>query len=146
VGCYGAEHFAQSHHDELCRPVWLTLDTVGSVGACPTYLTEETFLLRVPSDPDLLAVAGRVARRHPDLNVRGTAFRGAYTEGSVGAKHGFRVLTVTSVSITGGLTEWHRPTDVMRNVDLDTVERTEMFVWELLKELDRLAGASAERR
>jgi hypothetical protein len=37
------------------------------------------------------------------------------------------------------LPEWHRPTDVVDNVDPDTVERTEKFVWKLLKEIDQKA-------
>jgi hypothetical protein len=69
--------------------------------------------------------------------------QGAYTEGSIGAKHGFRVLTLTSVSSEGSLSEWHRSTDVVQKVDPDTVERTEMFLWEFLQELDRQAGESA---
>jgi len=63
--------------------------------------------------------------------------RGAYTEGSIGAKYGFRVLSLGSNRRDGVLPEWHRPTDIVANVDPDVVARTEKLVWELLQEMDK---------
>jgi hypothetical protein len=140
VGCYGADAFARAHREELVRASWVVLDTVGSAGAGPTYLTRETFLLSAPSDPGLLALADRVASRHPELGALGRIFQGAYTEGSIGAKYGFRVLTLTSLSAEGSLAQWHRPTDVADSVDPDVVRRSERFLWEFLQEFDRQAG------
>ncbi len=143
VGCYGADAFARAHREKLGRAAWITLDSVGSAGADPTYLTRETFLLTATSDPGLLALADRVASRHPELGAYGRAFRGAYTEGSIGVKHGFRVLTLISLPPDGLLREWHRPTDVVDNIDPDVVERTEIFLWECLQELDRQVSDDA---
>lgn len=140
VGCYGADAFAQTHRDELGRAAWITLDSVGGAGAGPAYLARETFLLTTPSDPDLLALADQISARHPELDAYAHTFSGAYTEGAIGAKHGFRVLTLVSHRRDGVLPEWHRPTDVVENVDADVVERTETFLWELLQEIDRQAG------
>jgi len=136
VGCYGAEAFAQAHRDELGRAVWIAVDSVGGKGAGPAYLTSETFLLTTHSDPDLLALAERVAARHPELDAYAHRFKGAYTEGAIGGKYGFRVLTLVGHRRDGKLPEWHRPTDVVENVDPGTVERTEAFLWELLQEID----------
>lgn len=140
VGCYGADAFAQDHQDELGRAAWITIDSMGSVGARPGYLTSETFLLTAHSDPGLLALVARVASSHPELDARPFRFSGAYTEGSIGAKYGFRVLTLMAFPDEGVLSEWHRPTDIVPNVDPDTVERSETFAWELLQEIDRQAG------
>jgi hypothetical protein len=137
VGCYGAEAFARGHKWELGRPVWITVDTVGGLGAGCAYLTQEAFLLTSKSDPELLELAERVATRHPEFDAYAHRFKGAYTEGAIGAKHGFRVLTLVGHRRDGVLPEWHRPTDVMENVDPETVQRTELFLWELLQELDR---------
>jgi hypothetical protein len=144
VGCYGAAAFARGHIGELGRPAWITLDTVGGSGAGPAYLTRETFLLTAKSDPELLELAERVATRHPEFDAYAHSFKGAYTEGAIGAKHGFRILTLVDHRRDGVLPEWHRPTDVIENVDPGTVERTELFVWELLQELDREAARSDE--
>jgi hypothetical protein len=143
VGCYGAAAFARGHKWELQRPAWIAVDSVGGSGAGPAYLTQETFLLTSRSDPELLELAERVAMRHPELDGYAHQFKGAYTEGAIGAKHGFRILTLVGHRRDGVLPEWHRPSDVFENVDPGTVERTELFLWELLRELDREAGRSA---
>ncbi|MCX7854982.1 MAG: M28 family metallopeptidase [Anaerolineae bacterium] len=137
VGCYGAEDFARRHQHELGDAVWITLDSVGGAHSSPAYLTYETFLLTVPSDPQLLALAERIAARHPEWGAHPHHFRGAYTEGSIAAKYGFRVLTFTSHRRDGVLPEWHRPTDTVDHLDPQVVEHTEAFVWELLREIDR---------
>jgi hypothetical protein len=142
VGCYGADAFAQAQGDELGRAAWITLDNVGGSGAGPAYLTRETFLLTSHSDPDLLALADRVATRYPELDAYAHATSGAYTEGAIGAKHGFRVFTLVGYRRDGLLPEWHRPTDVVANVEPDVVERTETFLWELLQEIDGQAEGS----
>ncbi len=137
VGCYGAEDFARRHKGELGDAVWITLDSVGGAHSSPAYLTQETFLLTVPSDPQLLALAERVAARHPEWDAHPYRFRGAYTEGSIAAKYGFRVLTVTSHRRDSTFSEWHRPTDTVDRLDPQVVEHTEAFVWEILQEIDQ---------
>jgi hypothetical protein len=141
VGCYGADAFAQAHRGELAGEMgpaaWIALDGVGGAGARPGYLKRETFLLTSRSDPGLLELAGQVAARHSELDVQARDFSGAYTEGAIGAKHGFRVLTLMESPKRGVLSEWHRPTDVVENLDPEVIERTETFLWELLQEIDR---------
>lgn len=137
VGCYGAEDFARRHRDELGRAIWITLDSVGGTKASPAYLTHETFLLTTRSDPELVALAEQVARRHPEWDAHPYHFRGAYTEGSIAAQYGFRVLTFTGHRRDGVLPEWHRPTDTVDHLEPKAVEHTEAFVWELLQEIDR---------
>ncbi len=144
VGCYGADDFAQVHRNELGRAAWIALDSVGGAGASLGYMTSETFLLTSRSDPDLIALANGIAARHPELDAQAYAFRGAYTEGAIGCKHGFRVLTLGGHQRGGVLPEWHRPTDVVENLDPKVVGRTEAFLWELLQEMDRQAGGMGE--
>jgi hypothetical protein len=140
VGCYGADHFAQNHGDELAGAAWIALDSLGSASGGLYYLEAERFLCKTTSDSGLVAIAGQVADRHPELNVR--AFKkisDAYTEGSIGGKYKFKVLTLISLGADGIPTEWHRPTDVVQKLDIDCVKRAEAFVWEFLKEIDRQA-------
>ncbi len=140
VGRFGADALAQAHRHELGRAVWITLDTVGGRGTSPGYLTQETFLLTARSDPNLLALADQVAAEHPELDACSHNFSGSYTEGAIGAKHGFRVLTLLGESRDKVLPEWHRPTDVIERVEPGAVERTERFLWALLQEIDKQAG------
>jgi aminopeptidase YwaD len=136
VGCYGADAFAVRHKAELNRPVWVSIDSVGGVGAGVTYLSDETFLLTIRSDPRLLEFAAEIARGNPRYNAYSHPYKGAYTEGAIGGKHGFRVLSFVNCRRDGVLPEWHRPTDTLANIDLSVVENTRLFVDELLRRID----------
>jgi hypothetical protein len=136
VGCYGADAFLRSHKDDLSGAFWLTLDSVGAEGTSPCYLTRETFLLTTNSDPGLLAIADTVATEQPDLKARPHQFRGAYTEGAIGGKHGLRVLTLLATRPNGAVPDWHRTTDVLERLDEGAVVRCESFVKELLARIN----------
>ena len=138
VGDYGADAFAQAHLEELGKPYWIPVDIVGGVHADPSYLIWYSYLTTTRSDPHLLELAGRVAKANPDLKVVSHTFKGAYTEAAVGYKRGFPVLSVASFRGDGALSDWHRTTDVMANIDPDVVRRSEEFVWQLLHEIDRV--------
>ncbi|MCK4898443.1 MAG: hypothetical protein KAS38_06690, partial [Anaerolineales bacterium] len=62
---------------------------------------------------------------------------GAYSEGAIGGKYNFRVLSFGSSRRDGSQPEWHRLTDVVDKVDAGVVERCEMFIWEVLRSIDR---------
>jgi aminopeptidase YwaD len=136
VGCYGAEAFAVGHKAELNRAVWMSIDSVGGAGAGVTYLSDETFLLTTRSDPRLLEYADEIARGNPAYNAYPHVYKGAYTEGAIGGKHGFRVLSFVNCRRDGVLPEWHRPTDTTANIDSAVVENTRLFVDELLRRID----------
>jgi hypothetical protein len=136
VGCYGAEAFAVAHRDELQDAIWIAVDSVGARDTVPHYLTHETFLLTVQSDPELVSLADKVSSNHPDLGALPHRFKGAFTDGAIGGKHGMRVLSLLSLRTDGGLPEWHRPTDVLENVDPEVIDKNEAFLWELLHEID----------
>lgn len=143
VGCYGAAAFAADHESELASPVWLSIDSVGGRGAGVAYLTDETFLLTTRSDPRLLEFAGEIARQKPRYDAYPYSYKGAYTEGAIGGKHGFRVLSFVSYRRDGVLPEWHRPTDTIVNVDPAVVENTSRFIQELLRRIDADVPAEA---
>jgi hypothetical protein len=136
VGCYGAEAFAHAHQDELHDAIWIAIDSVGARDTAPHYLTHETFFLTTRSDPELLALADRISTDFPELDAHPFHFKGAFTDGAIGGKYGFRVLSLLSLRTDGGLPQWHRPTDVIENVDPDVVQKNETFLWELLHEID----------
>jgi hypothetical protein len=143
VGCYGAEAFAVRHKINLESPIWLSIDSVGGVGAGVTYLSEETFLLTTRSDLRLLEYADEIAGANPQLNAYPHVYKGAYTEGAIGGKYGFRVLSFVNCRRDGVLPEWHRPTDTTANIDPAVVENTFQFIQELLGRID--AGVAGRR-
>jgi hypothetical protein len=140
VGCYGAESFAQAHRNELGKPIWIPLEYLGGIAADPAYILSESFLLKSPSDPNLIKLADQVANQQPELKVHSLHWGGAYTDGAIGAKHGFRILTIASFRRDGSFPEWHRTTDTVDNVDVEVLERSEKFLWSLLQGIDKASG------
>jgi hypothetical protein len=136
VGCYGADAFATAHKDELDRPIWISIDSVGGKGAGVAYLEKETFLTTTKSDAELLELAARISSDSPELDAYPFTFKGAFTEGVIGNKHGFRVLSLVSYMRNGVLPEWHRPTDVVENVEARVVENTQAFMIKMLAGID----------
>jgi hypothetical protein len=135
IGCYGAEAFARTHKNELQGAYWIALDSLGSGSI--TYLTQETFLIPARSDPQLLEIAHSVSKRCPELDTTPCAFQGAYTDGFIGVKHGFKTLTLLGQNRDGQLPEWHRPTDDMDHLDPLVVYQAEKFLLEILQEIDK---------
>ncbi|NIS79054.1 MAG: M28 family peptidase [Anaerolineales bacterium] len=145
VGCYGADAFARTHLEELRNAVWIAVDSVGGAHTVPAYQTQETFLLTTHSDQGLLEMARHVTKDNPELGIHPYKLSGAYTEAAIGAIYGFRVITMISFRMDGTVAEWHRPTDVVENVDLDVLDRSERFLWELVREIDRNSVGEAQR-
>ncbi|MCK4978491.1 MAG: M28 family peptidase, partial [Anaerolineales bacterium] len=137
VACYGADAFTRTHQDELGEVIWLTADSVGTAQGDPTYTVSETFLLASQSDPGLVKMAEQIAEDHPELRIKPHIFKGAYSEGAIGGKYKFRVLSFGSSRRDGSQPEWHRMTDVIDKVDAGVVERCERFIWEVLRSIDR---------
>jgi hypothetical protein len=144
VGCYGADVFLREHREELSGAFWVTLDSVGGEGTSLRYITKETFLLTTRSDPALLELADTVATDNPALKARGRRFRGAYTEGAIGSKHGLRVLTFLATRPNGAVPGWHRTTDVVERLDAEALVRCESFVKEILARIDDGRSESGE--
>ena len=144
VGCGGAEAFLRAHRRDVGRAAWISIDTVGSADAVPVYLMSETFVGTTKSDPGLVRMAEEICVRRSELGVYPITMKGAYTDGAIGGKHGLRVLTFESRRPDGTLGEWHRPTDVVANVSEDCMEKTEVFLTELLGDLDAAATESSE--
>lgn len=137
VGCYGAESFARAHREELEGAIWLTVDTVGGRETILAYLTQETFLLRTKSDLAMLNLADAIASEHPEWGARRHQIAGAFTEGAIGGKFGFPLLTFIALRHDGSVPEWHRPTDVIERIDEQAVARCEAFLSELLARIDK---------
>lgn len=134
VGAYGAEAFASAHKNELQGAFWIALDSLGSGSIA--YLTQETFLMPARSDPGLLEIARAVSERCPDLDTFPQTFQGAYTDGFIGVKHGFRTLTLLGQNRNGELPEWHRITDDMDHLNPQVVYNAEKFLLEILQVID----------
>ena len=136
VGCYGSDHFIRRHRNDLGSAAWITIDTVGSYGGVPVFLSQETFLSTAKSDEQLLETMRDISQRHPDLHAHEISMKGSYTDGAIGFKHGLRVLTLESHQADGTLSNWHRPTDTIDAISPECMQATESLIHQFLQELD----------
>lgn len=124
-------------HPELRSAAWLVIDTIAGPGTDPCLITAEQVLFPLRADPALLAAGRTVASQRPELGVREHYYRGLFSEHSPLAAAGCRSLAIINFTPEGYLPNWHRPSDTVGNADLDVLDRTERFIWEILQFLDR---------
>jgi hypothetical protein len=141
VGATGPVRLLRQHPD-LKSAQWLVLDTIAGPGAGPCVITAEHILIPVRADPGLLDAARKVASAHPELGAYEHYFRGLFSEHAPLATAGCRSLSIVNFRPDGVLPNWHQPTDTVENVDPDVLDRTERFVWALLRRLDGGGGRS----
>ncbi len=138
VGAYGIDAFLRNHGRELRDAYFLDIDMVG-VGV-PAILTREGLIREYRPDPELLRLALEVAAEHPELTA-GPHEAGAYTDLGVVIKRGFRGLVIDSLIPPGHpaapyMGYWHQMRDQFENIDVESLEKTQEFVWELLQRLE----------
>ena len=139
VGAYGAADWVKHHIPEVQGGIYITLDNLGGKGCGPCFISKETLIFPFESDKNLLELANRIAEENPDLGAYSRQMRGAYTDGAIGAIGGLRCLTFVNYTPDGVIPDWHQLSDVYENVDWDTVQRTQEFVWKLIQMIDRKA-------
>lgn len=121
-------------HD-LRQALFLDLEGVGSGDI--VYLTRHGLCWSYRPDPELLALAERVAARRPDLGI-GPAQMTVEDEVRTLRNRGYRALCIAGRDpMTGVLPHWHRPDDTADTVSPQALERAADFLMALLQELDR---------
>jgi hypothetical protein len=144
VGCYGADAFLRRHVPELNAPLdgrapevfWVTVDSVGGQGAELTVIEAHRFLTAARTDPALMRRLEELGERHPELRARPRLMTRGYTESHVAQKYALRHVTFVHLDPAGHLPNWHRPTDVVANLDPDLLARTVTLLEVLLRDVD----------
>ncbi|MCJ7499879.1 M28 family metallopeptidase, partial [bacterium] len=76
-----------------------------------------------------------VAAEHPELDVRPFDMKGAYTDGSPVLMAGLKCLAFVNHDPSGWIPNWHQPSDNLDHIDPKVLERTELFIWDIIKKL-----------
>jgi len=133
----------REHDSVLRQATFIGLEGVGSGEI--VYLTRQGLCAHYRPDPDLLALAERVAARQPELGVHAAQMT---MEDEVGTlrRRGYRALCVAGRDpATGTLPHWHRADDTVDTILLEVLERAVDFVMALLEELDTSALIPASK-
>ncbi len=138
VGGFGISDWIERHADDDAPDAsYLVLDNIGGKGADLNYVVDETILLPVTADPDLVALAEEVAAAHPELGAKPFHYRGLYSELSVATVAGQMALGLLNFDPrTKTPPHFHTARDDMSNIDPAVLERSEQFAWALLMALD----------
>ncbi len=127
----------REHGRVLRRAAFVGLEGVGSGEI--VYLTRQGVCSHYTPDPQLLALARKVADEHPTLGVR-AAWMTMEDEVGTLRRKGFRAICIAGRDpATGTLPHWHRPDDTMDTICPQALDRAVEFVTALLEELDSKA-------
>ena len=143
VGCHGLIDWIRRHAaSDAPDARYLILDNIAGRGSDVNYVLDETVLIPVKSDPDLVALAERVAATHPALGAKPFHYKGLYSELSIASAHGQKGLGLLDFDpVTKMPPNFHTVRDNLANVDPAVLDRSEQFAWALLQALDAEAAA-----
>lgn len=139
VGSYGAQAFADRHRTELPGLEAISIDNVGGRGAGVCYTSLEGMVFPVRPSPALFAQAEALRAERPELDAYPKPYTTLHTDATALMVRGIPSLSFVGLTRSSVIPDWHTVGDVVERVDPNTVERTETFVWELLRRLDAAA-------
>lgn len=137
AGGYGSADFVRRYGSDLKDGMVIVVDNVGGKETGPVYLRSEALLLPSNYPPEALAMADQTASAHPELGARSHVLQGVFTDGIHLLKAGVNCLTFVGHTKDGWIPNWHQPSDTFANIDPDSVDRTERFVWALIQKFDQ---------
>jgi hypothetical protein len=138
VGCFGLIDWIERHAGTDAPDAdYLVLDNIGGKGSQVNYVVDETVLLPVTADPDLVSLAAEVASENPELGAKPFHYRGLYSELSIASALGQSALGLLDFDPRTKMPpNFHTARDDMSNIDPAVLERSEQFAWALLKKID----------
>lgn len=145
VGCFGLVDWIRRHGaSDAADARYLVLDNIGGRGSDVNYVLDETVLIPVRSDPELVALAERVALANPALGAKPFHYKGLDSELSVAVLLGQKALGLLNFDPQTKMPpNFHTVRDNMSNVDSAVLDRSEQFAWALLQALDAETEAAA---
>jgi hypothetical protein len=135
VACVGMENYLQRSRPRQESTYWIDLEMVGTGNLC--YVTRHglSYVTEYTPDPEMVKLAARTARKHPELGVIGKEML-ILEEVANLRHHGYRAICIAGYDEGGWLPNWHRLSDNLENIEPDTLSRAAHYTWALLQEID----------
>lgn len=131
AGLVGMQDFLHRHSDDVRRAWIINIDNVGAGEV--SYTTAEGMLLRHRTSKELREVAEKAAAV-PGVAVQGRPFRTMSTDAEPALLRGHEAITVISLQ-DGVPVNWHWHTDVIENIDPDSVDTAYRFIEAMVRRL-----------
>ena len=141
VGSVGAQAFIERHRHELGGALGVSIDNVGGRGAGVCYTSVEGMVIPLKPSPLLFGLAEELREARPDLNAYSLPYTTLHTDATCFMANGVPSLSFVGLTPDGRIPDWHTAQDTYENVDASTMEKTEEFIWSLLRKLDERGAA-----
>jgi hypothetical protein len=133
VGTAGMIEFLKKHGERIRDALIVNLDNLGTGHLC--YIDCEGMLFGHDSNPVLLWLAGKVAQKQR-LPVWRTGYRLLSTDATPALARGYKAMSVMAFDDHGRLPNWHWQSDTVENIDMENLEITRAFLWNLARKID----------
>lgn len=135
TGADGMKAFLDAHAAELGEDaVYFVLEQVGKGEMA--YITADGLILKHPVNERAVELARRAGQALPEVDIRGELGI-AYTDGTVVSKRGLTALILVSIPKPGESSHWHQMSDILENIDIETLKAAEHYSWQVLREIER---------
>jgi hypothetical protein len=131
---YGAADFFRRHRAELHNPVALVFEMLGRAEL--SWLTREGVLVPFHADPNLVALAQRLAGDHPEWGAQPTQIMGGNSEMADALMAGVPAITLLCTAPRGEGTYWHQVEDTYDKLDPQVMVRAYAFAQTFIRALD----------
>lgn len=139
VNHYGMADWIKRHATEVPDAFYLVLDNIGGKGSVVNYVVDEAILFPQKSDGALINMAEAVAKEQPDLGATPFHYRGLDSELSTAARYGQKALGLLNFDPETKMPPlFHTLKDDFSNVDPEVLDKSERFVWGIMKKVDGL--------
>jgi hypothetical protein len=133
----GAIDFFRKHKSELLQPKAIVLESLGCAG--PSWSVGEGIVLPISPAPNLVALAEKVAKAHPELDAYPSRVSGGVTEMTDATRAGVPAMTLMGLTRENVLPYWHQTGDTVDKIDPEVLGRNYAFTWHYIHALDEQA-------
>ncbi len=134
---YGMIDFLRRHRQEMRNPRALVFEMTGCAG--PAWLVQEGIIVPFRSDPELRALAERLAAEHPEWDAYPASITGGNTEMADCLNAGVPAIALFGQKRDGETPYWHQTGDTFDKMDPAVMQRTWDFTRAMIAEIDRKA-------
>jgi hypothetical protein len=133
---YGAIDFFQRHQNEFVNPKALVFEMLGCSG--PSWLIKEGIVIPFRASSEMVSLAEKVSRQHPELNAYPSSISGGNTEMADALRSGIPAITFFGLTPEGEAPYWHMVEDTFDKIDPSILTRNYAFTWRFIQAIDNL--------